>query len=140
MNPKFLVVDDDPSCTDILSMMLVGLGCEAVAVHSGQEALQILSDEAQTSQFQAVFLDVMMPDIDGLEVLKRVRNLSHGAELPILLITAMDKSDNVLNGYISGATYYITKPFSQEQVVYGLDTVLGEEEESSSARVFHLDE
>ncbi|MBX7139384.1 MAG: response regulator, partial [Oligoflexia bacterium] len=80
MNPKFLIVDDDPSCTDLLATMLQSLGCESVAVHSGTEALSILSNEVSSSAFDAVFLDIMMPDIDGLQVLTQFRAMPHGTE------------------------------------------------------------
>ncbi len=141
MSPKFLIVDDDPSCTDLLGTMLASLGCETEAIHSGVEALQLLSDKERVSAYDAVFLDIMMPDVDGLTVLAQFRQLPHGADVPVVLLTALDRSENVLRGYLTGATYYITKPFSQEQVVYGLDILLGNEEEGEKeATVFQLED
>lgn len=141
MNPKFLVVDDDPSCTDLLSTILTSLGCDSDSLNSGTEALEVLCSEERVSQYDAVFLDIMMPDIDGLSVLKKLRELPHGDEVPVIMLTALDRSEQVLQGYLNGATYYITKPFSQEQVVYGLDLLLGEEErEGAEPRVYELED
>lgn len=140
MNPKFLIVDDDPSCTDLLGTILGSLGCETETANSGTQALEILKDADRVGTFDAIFLDIMMPDVDGLTVLTQFRELPHGADVPVVLLTALDKSENVINGYLTGATYYITKPFSQEQVVYGLDLLLGGDEESQGSNVYQLDD
>ena len=128
MIPKFLVVDDDADVRTLMQAMLQALGCESVIADGGTQALQILENKEMASQFDAVFLDVMMPDVSGIEVLKIIKQSSHLSHLPVIMLTAKDRSDDIIDGYKGGADYYIPKPFTKEQIVYGLDLVLGEEE------------
>ena len=131
MVPKFLLVDDDPEALKLLSTILESLGCEAHCVDKGAKALEVLEDKAQAGSFDAVFLDVLMPEMTGLEVLQRLKQLPQAKELPVLMITSEDTGEKIVTGYNVGADYYITKPFTKEQIVYGLDMVLGEQAQDS---------
>jgi len=69
----------------------------------------------------------MMPEMDGMEVLDRIKANPQHAQLPVILVTAKVQDDDLLAGYKFGADYYITKPFTVRQLLYGIGLVLGRE-------------
>jgi DNA-binding response OmpR family regulator len=73
-----------------------------------------------------IILDIMMPEMDGLEVLSRLKAMSETAKIPVILLTAKVQYEDVLGGYKLGADYYITKPFTSTQLVNGINLLLGE--------------
>jgi len=73
-----------------------------------------------------IILDIMMPEMDGLEVLSRLKAVSDTATIPVILLTAKVQYEDVLGGYKLGADYYITKPFTSTQLVNGINLLLGE--------------
>ncbi|RIL11188.1 MAG: hypothetical protein DCC75_02800 [Proteobacteria bacterium] len=129
MVPKFLVVDDDAEARTLMSAMLESLGCESETAASGEESLKILKEPSKAGQFDAIFLDIMMPGMSGLDVLRELKLMPHTKELPILMLTCLGSSEDIVKGYQGGADYYIPKPFTKDQVVYGLDMVLGEQQQ-----------
>lgn len=121
MKRRVLVVDDNPDSLMVLRTILESNHFEVTTAGSGNEALGLLKAGA----FDAVLLDVMMPDMSGLEVLERIRETPSVARIPVILVTAKTQDEDVLDGYQQGADYYITKPCTAKQVVYGLQMVLG---------------
>ena len=73
-----------------------------------------------------ILLDIMMPNMSGIEVLNRLKERPETASIPVILVTAKSRDEDVLSGYKEGADYYITKPFSAQQLIYGVRLVLGE--------------
>jgi CheY-like chemotaxis protein len=118
-----LVVDDDEDNTVIASTILRTHGYEVRVAPSGVVALQILEAE----RIDLVLLDVMMPGMDGIEVLDRIKANPRHAGLPVILVTAKSQDEDVLTGYKCGADYYITKPFTSRQLLHGIGLVLGTE-------------
>ncbi|WP_425556966.1 response regulator transcription factor [Frondihabitans cladoniiphilus] len=108
---RVLVVDDENSLTDLLSMALRYEGWDVKAASDGQSALT----QAREFKPDAIVLDVMLPDIDGLQVLGRLR--SGGDDTPILFLTAKDAVEDRVTGLTAGGDDYVTKPFSLEEVV-----------------------
>ena len=108
---RVLVVDDEPGLTDLLSMALRYEGWEVRAAGDGHQALRI----AREFRPDAIVLDIMLPDIDGMQVLQRVR--ADGHETPVLFLTAKDSLDDRIAGLTAGGDDYVTKPFSLEEVV-----------------------
>ena len=145
MNPKFMVVDDDEPIRALVSGILESMGCEVELHDNGESAVASLSDPAHAQQFDAVLLDVVMIGLSGLGVLERLRAMPHTANLPVLLLTARGHGDEVVEGYQLGASYYIQKPFTNAQLVYGLDLILGDgdqtplEEGEKPIPVHHID-
>ena len=103
---RILVVDDDPSVTSVLKRGLAYEGFAVEAAPSGEEALA----SARERYPDLVILDVMMPGLDGLEVLKRFR--AADAHLPVLMLTAKDSDIDQIRGLEGGADDYLTKPFA----------------------------
>jgi two-component system, OmpR family, response regulator len=108
---RVLVVDDEPSLTDLLSMALRYEGWEIRTAGDGAGALKA----AREFRPDAVVLDVMLPDVDGLELLRRLR--ADTPDIPILFLTARDAVEDRIAGLTAGGDDYVTKPFSLEEVV-----------------------
>jgi two-component system OmpR family response regulator len=106
-----LVVDDEPMLTDLLAMALRYEGWDVRTAGEGRQALTI----AREFRPDAIVLDIMLPDIDGLQVLQRVR--ADGHETPVLFLTAKDALEDRIAGLTAGGDDYVTKPFSLEEVV-----------------------
>ncbi|UCR88392.1 response regulator transcription factor [Mycetocola spongiae] len=108
---RILVVDDEPSLTDLLRMALKYEGWEVETAGDGAGALAA----ARRFQPDLVILDIMLPDLDGLAVLARLRN--RDAAIPVLFLTAKDALDDRIAGLTAGGDDYVTKPFSLEEVI-----------------------
>jgi two-component system OmpR family response regulator len=108
---RVLVVDDEPSLTELLAMALRYEGWEIRTAADGTDALRAARDFRP----DAVVLDVMLPDIDGLEVLRRLR--ADTPDIPVLFLTAKDDVVDRIAGLTAGGDDYVTKPFSLEEVV-----------------------
>lgn len=106
---RLLLVDDEIVNLELLRGLLTDAGYEIETAESGEMAWEIL--KSRGASFSAVLLDRSMPDIDGLEVLKRAKKDAELRSLPIILQTGKTHSEDVLEGLEAGAHYYITKPF-----------------------------
>jgi DNA-binding response OmpR family regulator len=124
MKRRILIVDDNPDSTTIMRGILEARGFEIATADSGKAALERLTADPP----DLVLLDVMMPEMSGFEVLQRIKEDVNTARLPVILVTAKTHDDDVLSGYSYGADYYITKPFTAKQLVYGIELVLGKGE------------
>lgn len=115
---RILVVDDEQSITELLTMALRYEGFETAAAHGGREAL------ASVAAFHPhlVVLDIMMPDIDGFEVARRLR--AERQDVPILFLTARDGAEDKVRGLTIGGDDYVTKPFSVEELVARIRAIL----------------
>ena len=103
---RLLVVDDNEMNRDMLSRRLKSKGYFVKVAEDGQQALDILAEEA----FDLILLDVMMPGISGIDVLRTVRQTKTRADLPIIMATAKDQSDDIVEALKIGANDYVTKP------------------------------
>ena len=115
---KVLVVDDEPNIVELLTVSLKFQGFEVESVTSGQEALEL----ARSFKPDAYILDVMMPGMDGFELLTTLR--SEGLDAPVLFLTAKDAVEDRVHGLTIGADDYVTKPFSLEEVITRLRVIL----------------
>lgn len=116
---RILVVDDEPSLAELLTMALSYEGWEVRSAGDGTAALRIAAEFGP----DAVLLDVSLPDFDGVEVLRRLR--ADRPRLPVLFLTARDSAEDRAAGLRAGADGYLTKPFSLEQVVGRLQSLVG---------------
>jgi two-component system OmpR family response regulator len=115
---KAVVVDDEESLTDLLSMALRYEGWDVRLASNGQQALTTIREFRP----DVVVLDVMLPDLDGLTVLSRLR--ADGIQTPILFLTAKDSVDDRVAGLTVGGDDYVTKPFSLEELVARLRALI----------------
>ncbi len=114
---KILIVDDDAGIVDFVNAELMHEGFETSISRTGREALEKIESERP----DLVLLDVMLPEINGLEVLRRIRQNS---SIPVILETARGETLDKINGLNSGADDYISKPFDIEELVARINAVL----------------
>jgi len=117
-----MVVDDNPDIITIVKTILEGRGYTVFSASSGPELLTMLPNQ----KTDLIILDIMMPEMDGLEVLTRLKGKTETSTIPVILLTAKVQYEDVLGGYKLGADYYITKPFTSTQLVNGINLLLGE--------------
>ncbi|GGD82123.1 response regulator transcription factor [Microbacterium murale] len=115
---RILAVDDEQMLTDLLAMALRMEGWEVRTASSGLEALQVARD----FEPDALVLDIMMPDLDGMSVLRRLRE--SGNLVPVLFLTAKDAVGDRIAGLTAGGDDYVTKPFSLEEVIARLRAII----------------
>jgi len=115
---RLLVVDDEPNILELLSASLRFAGFDVATATNGNDALRV----AATYRPDLVVLDVMMPGLDGFEVVRRLRKDEH--RVPVLFLTAKDATDDKVAGLTLGGDDYITKPFSLEEVIARIRAVL----------------
>ena len=115
---RILAVDDEQMLTDLLAMALRMVGWEVRTASSGLEALQV----ARYFEPDALVLDIMMPDLDGMSVLRRLRE--SGNLVPVLFLTAKDAVGDRIAGLTAGGDDYVTKPFSLEEVIARLRAII----------------
>jgi two-component system OmpR family response regulator len=115
---RLLVVDDEPSIRELLTASLRFAGFEVFPAADGAEALKL----ADLHRPDLVVLDVMLPDLDGFTVTRKLRE--RGREMPVVFLTARDETGDKIQGLTVGGDDYVTKPFSLEEVVARIRAVL----------------
>ena len=115
---QILVVDDEDNITYLLGTALRHFGFGVLTAGSGREGLALATD----ARPDLMLLDVMLPDLDGFEVVRRLRDA--GLQVPILFLTARDATENKVRGLTLGGDDYVTKPFSLEEVVARVRAIL----------------
>lgn len=128
MSNRVLIVDDDPAIRSLVQAILEDLGYQVVAAEDGEQALKVLESETAPLNFKFFVLDVVMPGMNGLDLLTRLRLQPKTQSIPVLMLTGEDKAEDILGGYNVGADYYITKPFTRQQLMFGIDLVCGKVE------------
>ncbi|HNR01175.1 MAG TPA: response regulator transcription factor [Anaerolineaceae bacterium] len=125
-NKLILVVDDEERMARFIRLNLEHDGFQVVEANRGMQAIQLQRDRMP----DVVILDVMMPDIDGFEVLQLIRETS---QVPVIMLTAKGEEDDRVRGLELGADDYITKPFSPREMVSRVKAVLRRTDQGSSA-------
>ena len=115
---KILIVDDEKEIRDLVEIYLKGEGYKTVKAGDGEEALYALRNDPE---IDLIILDIMMPVMDGLTVLEKIREVS---TIPVILLTAKGQEEDKLQGYDFGADDYITKPFSPKVLVAKVKALL----------------
>jgi len=120
--PRILIVEDHPLIAELVETRLRIEGMHPIKAPGGREALALIEKE----QLDAVICDIMMPDVDGYEVLQRIRANKATATLPVIFLTAKSTPADIEKGLALGANHYITKPFSGLDLVRKVRLCLGE--------------
>lgn len=118
---KILIVDDEEINLEVMKAHLTDPGLELVTVTRGKEALNILDNQPD---FDLVLLDVMMPGMSGFEVCRQIRKKHLPSELPVIIITAKDQIEDLVQAFSIGANDYIAKPFSRAEFLSRVKTQL----------------
>ena len=120
MSRRVLVADDHPPVIIIIRKVLEGGGFSVLSARTGDECLAAVHAE----QPDLVILDLVMPGMDGMEVLRILRQDPDTRYLPVIVLTARRGDGDVLNGWLGGAGRYLTKPFRTEELVAAVEEVL----------------
>ena len=124
MAKKVLAVDDDPMIRGLVKAIVEDEGFDVTTCEDGKDAVELLDTLPRPIDYSLIILDVVMPGMNGLDVLTRLKLHGHTQEIPVLMLTGEDKADDIMAGYSVGADYYIVKPFTRQQLLYGINLVL----------------
>ena len=120
LRAKVLLVDDDDQILRSLKVYLELEKYQVTTAQSGKEALEKMKSEKP----EIVVLDIMMPEMDGFEVMERMKKDSELSDIPVIMLTAKGQDVDVLKGYQMGAKSYMTKPFNLNELVENIELVL----------------
>ena len=121
VDERVLLVEDDSSIREVASLGLDGAGLRVVTAANGREALA----RFRADPYDLVVLDVMLPEVDGLAMIKEMKANPRTRAIPVIIITAKDSPRDVIDGINSGAKHYITKPFKGVQVLEKVKKTIG---------------
>jgi CheY-like chemotaxis protein len=118
---RIMVVDDHDDALDLVQGALLSAGYnDIVAAASSREAFRILDfgrTRTEKTSVDVLLLDIVMPEMDGVQTCARIRSMPHCADLPIIMLTSLDDVDSVVNAFVAGANAYITKPVDRVELV-----------------------
>jgi putative two-component system response regulator len=120
MAKRILVVDDDENILNLEKTILEQKGFDVTAAAGGAEALRLLADRA----FDLVLLDVMMPEVDGFTVCRKIKEDPRLKDIPVIFLTARGGGEALAEGFESGAVMYINKPFTANKLLTIVNTML----------------
>jgi len=121
MGKRVLIVDDEEVIRKFVRINLLKWGYEVKEAVDGLQALEQLGKD----NYDLLICDILMPNKNGWEVLKEVRSNPKTEDIPVIFLTAKNEESDMFKGYELGANYYITKPFSKDQLLYGLKLMFG---------------
>jgi len=113
LRKKILIVEDEESLLKLESILLTSKGYEVRGVANGKAALDAIAEEAP----DLVLLDIMLPEIDGFEVCRRIKENPETSTIPVIMLTAKKSREDMARGESVGADWYITKPFKSAMVI-----------------------
>ncbi len=119
---RILLVDDDPDLVETVEFFLTANDYDVIVATNGKDGLE----QAEARKMDLVLLDVTMPGMDGLEVCKRLKANAMTTSIPIIMVTAEGKGDDVAHALSAGAKDYVVKPFNLEDLVERIEVVLGD--------------
>jgi DNA-binding response OmpR family regulator len=119
---KVLIADDEPNILLSLEFLMKKAGYEVFIARNGTEALALMDENRP----EMVVLDIMMPDVDGLEVCHYIRSQPGGEAVKVIFLSAKSKEADIQKGYEAGADLYITKPFSTRHLMEKIRELTGE--------------
>jgi CheY-like chemotaxis protein len=129
MKKKILIVDDEEVIRKFLKIHLAKLGYEVTEAADGVQAMEQLGKD----DFDLLICDILMPKKDGWEVIKEMKSNPKTKAIPVIILTAKNEDSDMFKGYDLGANYYMTKPFTKAQLIYGLKLMFGETPEEIRA-------
>lgn len=118
---RVLIVEDEESLLKLETILLTVKGYEVSGASTGKEALEKLASDA----FDLVLLDVMLPDIDGYEICRRIKEHPLHAGIPVVMLTAKKSSEDQKRGTLCGSDAYLTKPFKSAMIIEVIEKLLG---------------
>ena len=121
MKNSVLIIDDDKELCALMKKCIQQENLSAVIAHGGVEGLRLAEENKNSNSLSLVILDVMMPDIDGFQILKKIRETSN---IPVLMLTARSDEEDKVSGLRLGADDYLTKPFSINELMARVNSLI----------------
>lgn len=121
MKNRVLIIDDDKELCTLMKKCIEQENLSAIIAHGGVEGLRLADENKNSNSLSLVILDVMMPDIDGFQVLKKIRETSN---IPVLMLTAKSDEEDKVSGLRLGADDYLTKPFSINELMARVNSLI----------------
>ncbi len=121
MERKVLIVDDEEVIRKFLRIHLSKLGYEVKEASDGEQAIEQIGKD----NFDLLICDILMPKKDGWTVIKEFKSDPKTKDIPVIILTAKNEDSDMFKGYDLGANYYMTKPFTKAQLLYGLQLMFG---------------
>lgn len=134
MAAKILVCDDERHIVRLIQVNLEKQGYQVVTAFDGKEGLEKVRSEKPS----LLVLDVMMPYMDGFEVLKNLRRDSDTESLPVIMLTAKAQDRDVFEGYSYGADMYLTKPFNPQELISFVKRILSNKDDEPGAKRYDI--
>jgi len=123
-----MVVDDDPDTLDIIKLILKDNGYGVQTAVNGLEVFSRLEEQKP----DLIILDIMMPQMDGMAVLKRLKETAETSSIPVIMLTAKHQYKDMIESYELGSKYYIYKPFTSSQLIKGINLVFSGDQKHSN--------
>lgn len=136
LNPKVLIVEDEPSQMELLSYNLSAQGYDVSKAESGEEGLLILQEE----EIDVILLDWMLPETSGLEICRQIKSGKSTANIPVIMLTARGEEDDKVRGLDTGADDYIVKPYSVKELLARVRASLRKTSEVKGVDVLRYEE
>jgi len=136
MAKRILAVDDEKHILRLVQINLEKAGYEVVTASNGREALEAVAAEKPA----LIVMDVMMPEMDGLEALQNLKNDPATASIPVVMLTAKAQDADVFQGWQSGADLYLTKPFNPMELLTFVKRILDAQGEQKSDKTYEVDQ
>lgn len=121
MVKKILIVEDEEKIRKVINILVKSDEVAADEASDGMEAL----NKIKNNDYDLVILDLMLPVVDGMTILKDIRADSRTAALPVIVVSAKNLNQDLLDGFQGGANYYITKPFEPKELIDSIELILG---------------
>ncbi len=118
---KVLIVEDEEKIRKVINILLKNDEVSIDEAESGTEALEKIKD----GEYDLMILDLMLPGVDGMTILKSIRADSRTASMPVIVVSAKNLDQDILDGFQGGANYYITKPFEPKELIDSIELILG---------------
>ena len=118
---KILLVDDEAAVLDLLSETLRSQGVQVCPVRNSRQASTLINQE----KFDGIFLDLSLPEVDGFELTRRIRQSSSNSGTPVVIITAVQSKDTMSNAFAAGANFFLTKPVKRPMLIRLLNSTRG---------------
>jgi twitching motility two-component system response regulator PilG len=119
---RILIVEDEESLLKLETILLTVKGYEVSGASTGKEALEKLTGEG----FDLILLDIMLPDIEGFEICRRIKDHPSHADTPVVMLTARKSTEDQERGAACGADAYLTKPFKSAMIIEVIETLLSD--------------
>ncbi len=131
-NYEILIVDDIPANLELLSNILYSNGLDISFADSGQQALESVAYQAP----DLILLDISMPEMDGYEVCRRLKQNPETKDIPVIFLTALSDTENIVKGFQVGGHDYVTKPFNSEELLARVNTHLELQDKKNEVEVY----